>query len=78
MLRVTSRNASPHRPRRVALARTRLTPTRRRIRATPEGLFSRVFSVDDPLAPPRRVRVTPPIAGKRCRRGTFALFRTWG
>ena len=78
MLLVTSCNASPHRPRRVALARPRLTPTRRRIRATPEGLFSRVFSVDDPLAPPRRVRVTLPSRAKGADEALLRFFRTWG
>ena len=55
MLCVTSRPASPHRPRRVARARARATSARRRVRVTPMGLLRRVLSVDTPLAPPRRV-----------------------
>lgn len=65
MLCVTSRPASPHRPRRVARARPRPTSARRRVRVTPTELLRRVLSVDTPLAPPPRVRVIPSHRGQK-------------
>ena len=71
MLLVTSCNASPHRPRRVALARPRLTATRRRIRATPEGLFFASSS----MTPSRRLDASASPLPSRAKGADEALLR---